>query len=308
MKTPARLVIGLLVLALASCGSVGISVDRGQILSNIITNREQLSEQTQATSEGYTPEHEYYLGRAVAAQILADSRYPPYTEERSRKYLNLLGLSLAYSSSMPETYNGWHFLVLDSTEINAFSAPSGFVLVSRELLRCAKSEEEVAATVAHEIGHVALGHGMDAISASHKAEASKEFTKTVFKGAVRIELPFGFSIGLEKLGKLFNVSIDDIVNALEKGYSREQEYQADAAAVSILQAAGYDPRALVRMLEVMQTKWKADGLGFMKTHPSPTDRIKEIEKALAASPAPAAVTTAATAARKARYQAAMGTI
>jgi predicted Zn-dependent protease len=308
MKTPARLVLGLFVLSLTSCGSFGISVDRGQILSNIMENPDKLSESNQTASEGYTPEHEYYIGRAVAAQILGDKRYPPLTEEKSRKYLNLLGLSLAFSSTMPETYNGWHFLILDSTEINAFSAPSGFVLVSRELLRCAKSEDEVAAILAHEIGHVALGHGINAISAAHKAEASKEFAKTVFKGAVRVELPFGFSIGLDKLGKLFNVSIDDIVNALEKGYSREQEYQADATAVSILQAAGYDPRALVRMLEVMQTKWKADGFGFMKTHPSPSDRIKALEKVIAAAPAPAAVTAAAAAIRKTRYQSELGKI
>ncbi|MCX7029889.1 MAG: M48 family metalloprotease [Spirochaetes bacterium] len=308
MKTIARIVPLVLVLALSSCGTIGLSVDRGQIFSNIITNREQLGKAT--AEEGYTPEQEYYIGRGVAARILGDNkRYPASTDEKARKYVNLLGLCLAWSSPMPETFQGWHFLVLDSTEINAFSAPSGFVLVSRELLRCAKSEDEAAAILAHEIGHVALRHGIDAISAANKAEASKENAKAVFKGAVTVELPFGISIGAEKLGKLFNVSVLDIVETLaNKGYSREQEYQADAAAVSILQAAGYDPRALVRMLEVMQTKWKKEGPGFMKTHPSPSDRIKALADVLTVAPAPAVVTGAVAAARQARYQAALGKI
>jgi beta-barrel assembly-enhancing protease len=309
MKILARLVPAILVLALTSCGTIGLSVDRGQIASNIFTNREQLGKNSDSTEEGYSPEQEYFIGRGVAARILGDKRYPASTDEKVRKYVNLLGICLASSSTKPETFHGWHFLVLDSTEINAFSAPSGFVLASRELLRCAKSEDEVAAILAHEIGHVVLQHGINAISAANKAAAAKENAKTVFKGAVRVELPFGISIGVDKLGKLFNVSVLDIVETLaNKGYSREQEYQADAAAVSILLAAGYDPRALVRMLEVMQTKWKKDGLGFMKTHPAPADRIKEAEKAIAAASAPAAPTATAAAARQARYQAALGKI
>jgi predicted Zn-dependent protease len=307
MKTLARCMLGLSVLALTTCGSFGISLDRGQIASNLWTNREQLGKKT--TEEGFSAEQEYYIGRAVAAQILGDKRYPPYTEEKSRKYLNLLGLSIADSSIMPETFNGWHFLVLDSSEINALSAPSGFVLVSRELLRCAKGEDEVAAILAHEIGHVVLRHGIDAISAAHRTAAEKENAKAVFAGAVDVDIPFGFLLGEKQLGDMFVSVFADIGETLiNKGYSREQEYQADATAVSILQAAGYDPRALVRMLEVMQTKWKTGGLGFMKTHPSPADRIKEVEKVIAAAPAPVTVTAAAAAIRKARYQAALGTI
>jgi len=308
MKIPAWLVLGLFVLALTSCGSLGISFDRGQLVSNIFENREQLAKADEDTDGDYSPEQEYYLGRAVAAQILGDKqRYTPSLQAESRRYINLLGLSLAWCSTMPETYNGWHFLVLDSSEINAFSAPSGFILVSRELLRCAKSEDEVAAILAHEIGHVTLRHGIGVISSAHRTEARKENAKTVFKGTVSIELPFGISVSAEKMGKLLGVSVLDIAETLvNKGYSREQEYQADAAAIAILQNAGYDPRGLVRMLQVMQTKWKPDGLGFMKTHPSPVDRINAVEQVLASAPTAAAPSATVTAARQARYQAALG--
>jgi len=60
------------------------------------------------------------------------------------------------------------------------------------------------------------------------------------------------------------------------------------------------------MLQVMQSRWKTGGLGFMKTHPSPADRIKAVEKGIASIPAPAAVPAAAAAARTARYQTGLG--
>jgi predicted Zn-dependent protease len=302
MKTPARLLLGFLVLALTSCASFG----PGDLISAAFdpTKRatlQQAGQDVQKAQEEFTPEQEYYIGRAVAATILGDARYPPSNDANARRYVNLLGLSLAYCSSMPETFGGWHFLVLDTAEINAFGAPSGYVLVSRELLRCAKSEDEVAAILAHEIGHVVLKHGIGAIDKARKTSA----LLSIAKAGVAV----AGSSTAQNLVSTFGDVISDITKTLvNKGYSRELEYQADAAAIAVLANAGYDPRALVRMLQVMQTKWKKDGPGFMKTHPSPDERIKELEKALASVPTPTAPSAAAAAARQARYQAALGKI
>jgi predicted Zn-dependent protease len=306
MNTSARRVFGLAlacaVLALTACSSFGF----GDVVSaafdpNKRAAVQQASQDVQKAQEDFTPEQEYYVGRAVTATILGDARYPPYTDAKAREYVNLLGLSLAYCSSMPETFGGWHFLILDSAEINAFSAPSGYVLVSRELLRCAKSEDEVAAILAHEIGHVVLKHGIGAIDKARKTSALLSIAKAGVAVAGSTEA--------QKLTATFGDVISDITTTLvNKGYARELEYQADATAVGILGRAGYDPRALVRMLEVMQTKWKKDGPGFMKTHPAPADRIKALEPVLASVPAPVAPPAAATAARQARYQAALGKI
>jgi beta-barrel assembly-enhancing protease len=302
MKTLTRCMVCLFLLVLTACGSFGA----GDLLSAAFdpTKREavkQAGQDTKTAQEEFTPEQEYYIGRAVAATILGDTRYPPYGDAKAREYVNLLGLSLAYCSSMPETFGGWHFLVLDSAEINAFGAPSGYVLVSRELLRCAKSEDEVAAILAHEVGHVALKHGIGAIDKARKTSA----LLSIGKAAVAV----AGSSTAQNLVSTFGDVISDITKTLvNKGYSRELEYQADAAAIAILMNAGYDPRGLVRMLQVMQTKWKKDGPGFMKTHPSPEERIKVLEAALASAAAPTVPIAAATAARKARYQAALGKI
>jgi predicted Zn-dependent protease len=74
--------------------------------------------------------------------------------------------------------------------------------------------------------------------------------------------------------------------------------------VDILKAAGYDPQALVRMLQVMEGRLKPGGPDFAKTHPDPQDRIASIQAALASAPVP----PAAPAARQSRYQAALGKI
>jgi predicted Zn-dependent protease len=301
VKTLARLALILLALSLAGCA--GFST--GDLLSAAFdpTKRatlQQAQQDTQKAQEEFTPEQEYYIGRAVTATILGDARYPPYADAKAREYVNVLGLSLAYCSSVPETFGGWHFQVLDSSEINAFGAPSGYVLVSRELLRCAKSEDEVAAILAHEIGHVVLKHGIGAIDKARKTAA--------FLSIAKAGIAVAGSSTAQNIVSTFGDVISDITKTLvNKGYSRELEYQADAAAVAILVAAGYDPRALVRMLEVMQTKWKKDGPGFMKTHPSPAERIKALEAVLSSVTAPTAAASAV-AARQARYQAALGKI
>jgi predicted Zn-dependent protease len=288
--------------ALSSCASIGV----GDLIDAALdpTKRaalQQAGADAQKAQEDFTPEQEYYIGRAVAATILGDARYPAYADAKSREYVNLLGLSLAYGSSQPETYGGWHFLVLDSTEINAFGAPSGYVLVSRGLLACAKSEDEVAAILAHEIGHVALRHGVNAIKGARTAGAATS-------GLKALALLGGNSTTQQLVGAFGDVIKDFIDTLVTRGYSRQLEYQADAFAVALLAASGYEPRALVRMLEVMGSKWKKDGPGFMKTHPSPAERIKEVEKVLAGMPAPAAPTTAVAKVRQDRYQAALGKI
>ncbi len=312
VRTAARAAISAAVLVLASCSSIqGLIGNLGGTMVGAAmgdTESQQkldaakgAADEAKKAQEDFTPEQEYYIGRAVAATILGDTRYPAYKDAKSREYVNLLGLNLAFGSSMPETYGGWHFLVLDSAEINAFGAPSGYVLVSRELLRCARTEDEVAAILAHEIGHVALRHGINAIKTARTAGAATSGLKALAM--------LGGNSTVQQLTAAFGDVIKDLIdNLVNKGYSRQLEYQADAAGVAILAGVGYDPRALVRMLEVMQTKWKKDGPGFMKTHPSPAERIKELEKVLAGVPAPAAPTAAAAKTRQDRYQAALGKI
>ena len=215
-----------------------------------------------------TPEQEYYIGRAVGASVV--SSYAPYDRAAVNRYVNLVGQSLARYSDRPETFGGYHFLVLDSDEINAFAAPGGLVFVTRGLLRCCPDEDALAAVLAHEIGHVAHQHGLQAIKGSRITSAlaiiGTESAKHLGGG------------DLARLTETFEESIHDITTTLvNNGYSRSLEREADQAALTILGRAGYDPAALLTMLEEMQQRLTPGGPDFARTHPSPASRMDEIE-------------------------------
>jgi beta-barrel assembly-enhancing protease len=113
------------------------------------------------SAEEFTPEQEYYIRRSVGAVVLA--KYPAYDNGPVNQYVNVLGQTLAQASDLPGIFGGYHFLVLNSDEINAFATPSGLVFVTRGLVRCCKNEDALAAVLAHEIGHIQFRHGMQAI-------------------------------------------------------------------------------------------------------------------------------------------------
>lgn len=241
-----------------------------------------------------TPEEEYYLGRAVGATIVA--QYKPYNNQEANYYLNLLGQILAQASDMPETFGGYHFLILDSDEINAFAAPGGLIFVTRGLLRCAKHEDALAAVLAHEIGHVQHKHGLQSIK---KSRLSSALTTIAIKG---IEAKTEGS--LATLTGIFQDSITDITTTMvNNGYSRSFEREADKASVTILQRVGYDPNGLIDILRIMEERLDPEGKDFAKTHPSPASRIADIQEFIGDY-----VEVKTPEARQSRFEVALGSI
>ncbi len=219
------------------------------------------------TFEDITPEQEYYIGRSVAAMILA--RYRPYKKKTPNRYVNLVGQTLAMASDRPETFGGYHFLILDSGDINALSAPGGLIFITRGLLRCCRHEDALASVLAHEIGHVQYQHGLQAINKSRITEAvtvlGTETAKTkTFAGE-----------DLASLTSIFEDSVSDILKTMiDSGYSRKFEFQADDAAITIMERVGYNPSGLIDMLNMMKMRLRPGRGDFAKTHPSPSQRIE----------------------------------
>jgi len=214
-----------------------------------------------------TPEQEYYIGRAVGATIL--DKYDPYNNKKANSYINLLGQTLAQASDMPETFGGYHFMILDSDEINAFAAPGGLIFVTRGMLRCCRHEDAAAAVLAHEIGHIQHKHGLQAIK---KSRITSALTLVAVVGA-----SMAAGQQMKGLTSSFSGSISDITTTINKGYSRSFERQADKAAVTIMKRVGYDPNGMADMLNVMKKNLKPGGLDFFKTHPSPASRISDLK-------------------------------
>lgn len=268
----AVLLAGCQTAGLLTQGAAGLGVATGKLTPQQAEALTKTAEATGRALEKFTPEQEYYLGRAVVATVL--TQYRPLEDRRLNEYVNLVGQTLAAFSDKPETFGGYHFLVLDTDEVNAIAAPGGLILVSRGLLECCPDEEALAAVLAHEIAHVQLEHGMKAIESSRWKSAGMTAALEAGKTLAGKELAEVLST--------FEDCIQDITSRiLNAGYARKQEYAADRAAVEILRRAGYDPRGLRTMLEEMAQRVKAaDVRGFGKTHPHPSERLTELEPLL----------------------------
>ena len=266
-------------------------------IGDVVVDTKAIAKETQVVTKSFediTPEQEYYIGRTVGAMIL--QKYEPYHNPKADRYINVMGQMLAQASDRPETYGGYHFLIQDSDEINAFAAPGGFIFMTRGMLRCCPHEDAVAAVVAHEIGHVQYKHGLRAIKQSRITSA---LSSLAIKGTKK----YGDE-DLAELTETFEGSISDITKTLiVNGYSRSFEKQADLAAISILRRTGYNPNGLATMLNQMRTRLQPGRLDFAKTHPSPDSRLAEIQKTIGKYSA-----VKSPQARQTRFKAALGII
>jgi predicted Zn-dependent protease len=222
-----------------------------------------------SAAEEITPEQEYYIGRAVAANILGTYRIwngnPALVT-----YLNNVCAAITINSPRPDIFNGYHVAILDSQEINAFATSGGHILVTRGLIGAAKTEDALAGVIAHEIAHIQLKHSIKAIRSSRITQALM-VTGTATAGAAA-------GLNVNELTDIFNESVGQIVLTLvNNGYSRDQEYEADNTAMVLMAYAGYKPSGLIDMLRELSTV-QTGNAGFGKTHPTPAQRITNAEK------------------------------
>ena len=165
---------------------------------------------------------------------------------------------------------------MDTEEVNALSAPGGFIFVSKGLIRRCRNEEMLASILAHEIGHVCAKHGLQSIKKSRLVDAFR----VIGQEAAR-------RYGPEELAELttaFEGALGDIVETLVvRGYDRKYEYEADQLAVKFDVATGYSPQGLADFLQTMVgDSSTAAGKGWFKTHPSPEQRMDRVERQVSA--------------------------
>jgi len=265
MKTslPVRIAL-LVILGLSTCG-FSLNDLTPERIGAITSTVRSIGKAARPLSE----DEEYYVGRAVAARITAT--YPLYRNARLTDYLNLIGQTIALHTDKPTTFGGYRFALLDSPEINAFACPGGIILITRGMLASVKNEDELAAVLAHEIGHIIHRDGIAAIQSSRWSEA----LLVIGSNAAR---EFG-PRDTAKLVSLFEGSIDDVFKTLVvNGYGRDQEKAADAAALKYLAAAGYDPRGLTGYLKRLEQAGKGSKGGILSTHPGTDERLENVSE------------------------------
>ncbi|MDR0464481.1 MAG: M48 family metalloprotease [Treponema sp.] len=280
MKTKISIIIIILIAfscAMYSCKTVAAIADVGaQVASavgvidqNVANAISQSARAIGTAAEEITPEQEYYIGRAVAANIL--TTYTLYNGNPAlTNYLNLICAAITINSPRPDVYNGYRVAILDSNEINAFATSGGHIFVTRGLISAARSEDALAAVIAHEVAHIQLQHSIKAIKSSRVTQAIL-VTGTSAAGAAA-------GMDVNQLTDVFNESVGEIVLTLvNSGYSQSQEFEADDTAARLLGSAGYNPSGLLDMLNALSSVQTA-GSGFGKTHPTPERRITNAQR------------------------------
>ena len=207
------------------------------------------------------PEQEIALGYRTAPEMAARmgglSR-----NERATAAVRRIGDKLARESIAAKSPYKFSFSVLaDPRTVNAFALPGGPIFITEGLLRLLRTEGEVAAVLGHEIGHVIARHASERI-------AKQQLTQGLV-GAVAVGS-----------GDFTTVQVSQMVGGMiNMKYGREDELESDALGIRIIAEAGYDPRA---MLGVMQALAKASKGSrqpeILSTHPAPENRAGRIQQ------------------------------
>ncbi|MDX1253323.1 MAG: M48 family metalloprotease [Gammaproteobacteria bacterium] len=215
-------------------------------------------------------EEEIAMGREAAPDVL--KRYRRYDNPALQAYVQSVGEQLAQRSHRPNLV--YRFTVLDSTEVNAFALPGGYIYITRGLLAYLNSEAQLAAVLGHEIGHVTARHSVRQISAAKAAG-------------------IGYTIGAILLPQLRTRVAQDLFNvagtALLRGYGRDMELEADRLGAQYLAHSSYSPQAMIEVIGVLkhqeefeQQLAKEEGReprvyhGLFATHPEHDTRLQEV--------------------------------
>lgn len=212
-------------------------------------------------ASGIGVQEELTIGNSVAIQII--SRYGGLVrDEEITRRVNLIGKSLACYSYRPElTYR---FGVLNSPGVNAFSAPGGYIFITRGLYDMVQNDDQLAGVLAHEITHVTRKHALKIIERS-------EF----FSGIAGLASDAGSAAGKPDLTR-YSQGVDQITKTLfEKGFDPQTEYDADQGAFNLAGTVGYAPDGLEQCLRTLQSRETLNAAIF-PTHPPLKKRISKL--------------------------------
>ncbi len=210
------------------------------------------------------------IGLEEHEKVLASMRL--YEDEELLAYVTEVGNRIAAASHRPDLE--YHFTLIDSPDINAFALPAGYVYVNRGLLTFLNSEAELAAVLAHEIGHITARHAVQQQARGTLARAAA--TVGGFVTAV--------ATGSGYVGSQISQVTSIWAQTGLSGFGREAELEADSLGAEYLFEAGYDPSALIDVITVLKnqedfnrrtTNSRGSYHGLFATHPRNDTRLQE---------------------------------
>lgn len=166
----------------------------------------------------------------------------------------------------------WEVVVFDSKQVNAFALPGGKIGVYTGILEVTENQDQLAAIMGHEVGHVLEHHSNERLSASKLSHVG------LAVAAIAIGVSEIDNKGLWVAGLGVGVQYGLIMP-----YSRAHESEADIVGQDLMARSGFSPEASVQLWKNMSKLSKDAPPEFMSTHPSNETRIKQLNAHLAVS-------------------------
>lgn len=206
----------------------------------------------------YNTEKEERIGAAVAGQF--DQHFEMLADYEANQRLNRILDRIEQVCDRKELV--YAVKIIDEEDMNAVSLPGGYVYMFKGLVDKLKTDDELAAVIAHEVGHITARHSMKRLQASY--------------GALLLQLGAIVSN---------NADVAHGVGAAYQtaflAYSRQDEFQADKLSVKYLKRAGYDPMAIISVLEILQEEQRKRAprrLSYFRTHPYTEERMAVVRR------------------------------
>ena len=156
----------------------------------------------------------------------------------------------------------WHFGVIESDDLNAFSAPGGYVMITKGLYRKMSNEAQLAGVLGHEIGHVVAKHQLKVLQKQQLLNIGASF----------------LSKKLAKDNKIISKAIGSGAEISARSLDKNAEFEADRLGLSYATRSGYEPFGLTDVLQILgQTNPNDNSVALLfKTHPLPDERLASL--------------------------------
>ncbi|MGQ9461747.1 MAG: LpqB family beta-propeller domain-containing protein [Candidatus Fervidibacter sp.] len=207
-------------------------------------------------------DQEIEIGKEVAAAM--EKEYGVWDDPEQTRRIERIGRSLVAvceRKDMPYTFK----ILNERKELNAMTAPGGFIYITRALLEALESDDEVAFVLGHEIGHVTGDH------------IRKQLSQAI-AGSLLLDILTG------RASQLVRIGTDIMFSLYQSGYSRQHERDADSRSVRYMKAAGYNPVAAITALKKLGAERYKGLIRWFGTHPDVPSRIQRIAETLNVDP------------------------
>ena len=209
----------------------------------------------------YSTDQEVQMGRSVAKQI--EKEYKIVEDPLVQERVSSIGKKIAAVSDRTDI--DYRFKAIDEPQINAVSLPGGYVYVFKGLIDVASDDDELAAVLAHEVGHIVARHSVK------KMQATMGYT---LARLLMIPVPQSAEVAS---------AADAAFLEFLLGYGREDELLADTLGARYARRAGYDPHKMISFLQKLEDHNRRRPLqprSYLKTHPYVPDRIRVVKQEL----------------------------